>query len=121
MQASTAALLALIIGSTWVLAVVARPYQWWKIVLIMLPLVGYGLIFTLPLTQRIFMLDSSNTQAMTVAVIAGLIAAAFIEALWWILGYRSGRRPAVWIGREEREAAAKQRRLEREDRAAVGV
>ncbi|MGO1944166.1 MAG: HAD-IC family P-type ATPase [Ancrocorticia sp.] len=114
-QAPTAALLALIIGSSWVLAVVARPYEWWKIALILLPLAGYGLIFNLDVTQRIFMLDSSNLDAMLVGTLIGLVAAVFIEALWWFLGIRGGKRPAIWVPREEREAARKQRQLEHEE------
>ncbi|MGO1714699.1 MAG: HAD-IC family P-type ATPase [Ancrocorticia populi] len=112
-QASTAALLALIIGSSWVLSVVARPYEWWKVLLVLLPLLGYGLIFKLPFTQRIFMLDSSNLGAMLIGTAAGIVAALLIEALWWVLGYRYGGKPALWIPKEEREATAKQRNLER--------
>lgn len=113
-QASTAALLALIIGSTWVLAVVARPYTWWKVALILLPLGGYGLIFNLGWTQEIFMLDSSNTSMMLTGTYAGLIAAALIEGLWWLIASRIGDTPAIWIPRAERQAEAKQRHLERQ-------
>ncbi len=113
-QASTAALLALIIASTWVLAVVARPYEWWKLLLVLLPLLGYGLIFTLDFTQNFFMLDSSNTSMMSFATVAGLIAAALIEVLWWVLGAVTGERRPIWTPKTEREAAANQRRLERE-------
>ncbi len=114
-QSSTAALLALIIASTWVLSVVARPYAWWKVALILLPLAGYGFIFTAGFTQKIFMLDSSHTSLMFTATIAGLIGAALIEALWWIVraGSPAQERKPVWIPRAEREAAAAQRRLER--------
>ncbi|MFT0848318.1 HAD-IC family P-type ATPase [Actinomycetaceae bacterium L2_0104] len=113
-QASTAALLALIIASSWVLAVVARPYEWWKILLILLPLLGYGLIFTIDATQNFFMLDSSNASMMGFAAVAGAIGAVCIEVLWWILGAVTGERRPVWLPRGERRAAAKQRRLERQ-------
>ncbi len=113
-QASTAALLALIITSTWVLSVVARPYEWWKIALVFLPLAGYGLIFNLKATQQFFMLDSSNLSMMGFATIAGLIGAAFIEAVWWIQGIVMDERRPVWLTKKEREAAIQQRRLERE-------
>ena len=113
-QASTAALLALIITSTWVLSVVARPYEWWKIALVFLPLVGYGLIFNLKVTQQFFMLDSSNLAMMGFATVAGLIGAALIEAVWWIQGIIIGERRPIWLTKEERDAATRQRRLERE-------
>lgn len=115
-QASTAALLALIMASTWVLAVVARPYEWWKILLILLPLVGYGLIFTLDFTQTIFMLDSSNVEVMSFAAVAGLIGATLIEILWWVLRSVTKSEKPVWMPKQERAAAAAQRRIEREAR-----
>ena len=87
-QESTAALLALIIPSVWVLACVARPWKPWKIALFMTPLVGYGLIFNLPITQHYFMLDSSNTQMMLTATVIGLIAAAAVELVWHLIGKR---------------------------------
>ncbi len=116
-QASTAALVALIVASTWVLATVARPYEWWKVLLIFLPLVGYGLIFTLDITQKYFMLDSSNGQFMIFGIVAGLIGAALIEMTWWIVRATTGDARPVWLPREEREAARTQRALERHERA----
>lgn len=95
-QISTAALLALIISSTWVLAVVARPYTWWKLLVIGLPLLGYGLIFTLPFTQQIFLLDSSNLQLMLQGAVRGLIGAGVIEALWWVVNATTGERPQLF-------------------------
>ena len=112
-QASTAALVALIVSATWVLATVARPYEWWKIALIGLPLIGYGVIFTAGVTQRVFKLDSGNVEAMAVGTAAGLIGAAAIEALWWVLQRATGERRPYWLPKAEREAAAAQRRLER--------
>lgn len=95
-QISTAALLALIISSTWVLVVVARPYTWWKFLVIGLPLLGYGLIFTLPLTQQIFLLDSSNLPLMIQGALCGLIGAGVIEALWWVGNAAAGERPQLF-------------------------
>ncbi|MFT3944280.1 MAG: HAD-IC family P-type ATPase [Ancrocorticia sp.] len=113
-QASTAALLALIITSTWVLSVVARPYEWWKVALVFLPLVGYGLIFNLDITQHFFMLDSSNMAMMGFATVAGLIGAVLIEALWWIQGKLMDEHRPIWLTKQQRQAALQQRRLERE-------
>ena len=33
-QASTAALITLLVTAVWVLAVAARPYQWWRLALV---------------------------------------------------------------------------------------
>lgn len=118
-QASTAALIALIIASTWVLATVARPYEWWKVALVLLPLVGYYLIFTLDITQEYFMLDSSNAGFMHFGIAAGLIGAALIEIVWWVLGALTGERKPLWTPRAEREAQRAQRRIEGEAKKAA--
>lgn len=110
-QASTAALLALIIASTWVLATIARPYEWWKVALILLPLAGYGIIFNWSLTQHFFMLDSSNTDMMLIGTLAGGIAAVIIEMVWWIVQLTSGQRKPLWLPKAERLAQKRQREL----------
>lgn len=120
-QSSTAALLALIIASTWVLATTARPYEWWKVALIVLPLAGYGLIFTLPFTQRMFQLDSSNALFMLVGAVLGLLGALLIEMLWWavqLYGQRrgTGAKP-LWKPRAEREAEKRQREIDKAELA----
>ncbi|MGV9196533.1 HAD-IC family P-type ATPase [Arcanobacterium canis] len=93
---STAALLALIIASTWVLACVARPWTWWKVTLIVLPLVGYGVFFFWEPAQWFFSLDSSNMTMMLTGAAFGLLGAALIEGLWWIVARSVGITPVMW-------------------------
>ena len=95
-QASTAALITLLVSSVWVLAVVARPYQWWRLMLIVGAVVAYVLIFTVPLTQRVFMLDPSNLGITSVALGIGLVGAALIEVLWWVQGAVLGEKRRLW-------------------------
>ena len=95
-QASTAALITLLIGAMWVLAVVARPYQWWRVALVAFSAVGYLVIFALPLAREKFMLDPSDPAVTTPAVLIGLIAAALIEASWWIQGRLLGEPRVLW-------------------------
>ena len=83
-QASTAALATLILASTWLLSVVARPYKWWKVLLVVIAYASYLLIFALPLTQRLFILDSSNTAFMRTGLLIGLATAALVELIWWL-------------------------------------
>ncbi|PRC56551.1 magnesium-transporting ATPase, partial [Mycobacterium sp. ITM-2017-0098] len=40
-QASTAALITLLVAAVWVLAVVARPYEWWRVALVAVSAVAY--------------------------------------------------------------------------------
>ncbi len=95
-QASTAALITLLIGAMWVLAVVARPYQWWRVALVAFSAFGYLVIFALPLAREKFMLDPSDPAVTTPAVLIGLIAAALIEASWWIRGRLLGEPRVLW-------------------------
>jgi cation-transporting ATPase E len=59
-QASTTALMTLIAIALWVLIIVARPYAWWKIALIVTMVGLSAVMFVLPLSQKVFQLDPSN-------------------------------------------------------------
>jgi cation-transporting ATPase E len=96
MQASTGALITLLIGAVWVLAVVARPYQWWRVLLVSTSALAYVVIFALPLAREKFMLDPSNVSVTVTAVLIGLVAAALIEASWWIQGRLLGEPRVLW-------------------------
>ena len=96
MQASTGALITLLIGGLWVLAVVARPYQWWRVALVTVSALAYVVIFSIPLAREKFMLDPSNPTVTTTAVGLGLLAAVVIETLWWLEGRWLGEPRRVW-------------------------
>ncbi|WP_458319396.1 cation-translocating P-type ATPase [Mycolicibacterium brisbanense] len=96
MQASTAALITLLVSSLWVLSVVARPYQWWRVALVVVSGLAYVVIFSLPLAQRLFMLDPSNLEVTSVALGIGLIGAGIIEVLWWVQGVVLGEQRRLW-------------------------
>lgn len=104
-QASTAALTTLMIGGAWVMITTARPYQWWKLLMIVLcVLAAYLTIFWLPgwyaagveslpwLTRFNPQLDPSNGAMMSTGIWLGVGAAAVIEVLWWISGSITGQR-----------------------------
>lgn len=78
-QASTTALITLIMIALWVLAVVARPYNWWKILLLGGSVGGYLLLFAIPFCRTFFKLDPSNVGATTSALIIGGIGIALVE------------------------------------------
>ncbi len=95
-QASTAALITLLIGAVWVLAVVARPYQWWRVALVSVSGLSYVVIFAIPLAREKFMLDPSNLAVTSTGVAIGLVAAGLIEAIWWIQGRALGEPRILW-------------------------
>ena len=95
-QASTAALITLLVTAVWVLAVVARPYEWWRVLLVSLSGLAYVVIFSIPLAQKTFMLDSSNLAVTSIALVIGVTGAAVIEVLWWVQGALTGERRRLW-------------------------
>ncbi len=95
-QASTGALITLLISAWWVLATVARPYEWWRVLLVVCSALAYIVIFSLPLAREWFMLDPSNMAVTSRAVLIGLVAAGLIEALWWLQGRILGETRRLW-------------------------
>lgn len=96
LESSTATLVALVMASLWVLVVVARPYKWWKVGLLAVCALAYGLIFMLPLTQRTFLLDIGNADMMRTAITWGFVGAVLIEANWWIQVAVRGESRRFW-------------------------
>jgi cation-transporting P-type ATPase E len=95
-QASTAALITLLVTAVWVLAVVARPYQWWRVALVSISGLAYVVIFSIPLAQELFMLDISNVAITSMALGIGLVGAAAVEVIWWVQGALLGERRRLW-------------------------
>ncbi|GBG39570.1 cation-translocating P-type ATPase [Mycobacterium montefiorense] len=95
-QASTAALITLLVTALWVLAVVARPYQWWRVALVATCGLAYVAIFSVPLAQQKFLLDPSNLVVTSTALGIGVLGAAAVEATWWIRARMLGIEPRLW-------------------------
>ncbi|MGC4935718.1 HAD-IC family P-type ATPase [Gordonia sp. DT30] len=93
-QAATATLICLIAVALYVLAVVARPYTWWKAALMAASVGAYVIIFAWPWTQHMFKLDSSNWQMNSVAFIAAACGIACVELVSRILPRVIDRRAA---------------------------
>lgn len=98
-QASTGALITLLVTALWVLAVVARPYQWWRVGLVAASALAYVVIFSIPVAQHLFLLDPTNVKITSTALGIGLAGAVLIEALWWVQGALLGERRRLWRDR----------------------
>ncbi|WP_163721836.1 cation-translocating P-type ATPase [Mycolicibacterium psychrotolerans] len=95
-QASTAALITLLVSALWVLAVVARPYEWWRVALVAASALAYVAIFSLPGARELFMLDPSNVATTSTALGIGVLGAAAVEVIWWVQGAVLGETRRLW-------------------------
>lgn len=82
-EASTATLIVLIVSAFWVLVVVARPYTWWKVLLLAVSAGAYLFIFSVRSVASVLNLYWVGRELLIPALIVGAIGAAIIEALWW--------------------------------------
>lgn len=82
-EASTATLIVLIVSAFWVLVVVARPYTWWKVLLLAVSAGAYLFIFSVKSVAAVLNLYWVGKELLIPALIVGAIGAAIIEALWW--------------------------------------
>ena len=82
-------MITLLVTAIWVLAVVARPYEWWRVALVGISGLAYVVIFSIPLAQKTFMLDTSNLAVTSMALVIGVVGAALIEVMWWVQGASS--------------------------------
>lgn len=82
--ASTATLIVLLISAFWVLSVVARPYEWWKIALLIVSALAYFVIFLVRPIAETLHIYTVSANLLMVAIGVGICGAALVEALWWL-------------------------------------
>lgn len=79
MRASTAVFAALIVMAVWVLAMVARPWNRWRALLVAGCAGAYCFVFFFPPVARLVKLDTSDTGLMLSGLGAGVVGIALIE------------------------------------------
>lgn len=82
-RASTAALATLLVGALWVLVVVARPYTWWKVLLVGFSVAFYVGLFSVPALRALLSLDVSDPASLGVGLACGVLAILLTEVLRW--------------------------------------
>ncbi|EKX60022.1 HAD-IC family P-type ATPase [Streptomyces ipomoeae] len=82
---TSVATLTLFLISLWVLAIIARPYTWWRLALVAAMGVGFLLVLVVPWLQDFFALRLVGTTMPWTAVAIAAGAAAVLEFLWkWV-------------------------------------
>ncbi len=85
---TSAATLTLFLVSMWVLAIVARPYTWWRIGLVATMGAGFLLVLVVPWLQEFFALKLVGVTMPWVAVGIAAVAAVALEVLWRVVDRR---------------------------------
>ncbi|MFF7176127.1 cation-translocating P-type ATPase [Streptomyces pseudovenezuelae] len=82
---TSAATLTLFLISMWVLAIIARPYTWWRVALVAAMGLGFVLVLAVPWLQDFFALKLVGLTMPWIAVGISVVAAAALELLWrWV-------------------------------------
>ncbi|MBM7087155.1 HAD-IC family P-type ATPase [Streptomyces sp. S12] len=82
---TSAATLTLFLISMWVLAIIARPYTWWRVGLVAAMGAGFLLVLVVPWLQEFFALKLVGMTMPWTAVGIAAVAAATLEFLWrWV-------------------------------------
>ncbi|WP_077798029.1 HAD-IC family P-type ATPase [Streptomyces sp. JHA26] len=82
---TSTATLTLFLISMWVLAIVARPYTWWRVLLVAAMGLAFAVVLAVPWLQDFFALKLVGTTMPWTAVGVAVAAAASLELLWrWV-------------------------------------
>ncbi|QFQ98278.1 HAD-IC family P-type ATPase [Streptomyces phaeolivaceus] len=82
---TSAATLTLFLISMWVLAIIARPYTWWRLGLVAAMAACFVVVLVVPWLQDFFALRLVGTTMPWIAVAVAAGAAAALELLWrWV-------------------------------------
>ncbi|MGW3336936.1 HAD-IC family P-type ATPase [Streptomyces sp. NPDC001009] len=85
---TSAATLTLFLISMWVLAIIARPYTWWRLALVAAMGGAFLLVLTVPWLQDFFALRLVGNTMPWAAVGVAVVAAAALEVVWRWVGRR---------------------------------
>ena len=83
---TSAATLTLFLVALWVLAIIARPYTWWRILLVAAMGAGFALVLTIPWLQEFFQLELVGMRAPWIAAAIAVAGAVALEIVWRVLG-----------------------------------
>ncbi|MFD4761266.1 HAD-IC family P-type ATPase [Streptomyces sp. NPDC058439] len=85
---TSAATLTLFLVSMWVLAIIARPYTWWRVGLVVAMGLAFLIVLVVPWLQEFFALKLVGAVMPWTAVGIAVVAAAGLEYAWRLVGRR---------------------------------
>ncbi|MFE7352654.1 HAD-IC family P-type ATPase [Streptomyces sp. NPDC057543] len=85
---TSVATLTLFLVSMWVLAIIARPYTWWRVCLVAAMGLAFLIVLVVPWLQQFFALKLVGAVMPWTAVGIAVVAAAGLEYAWRLVGRR---------------------------------
>ncbi|MFH8614787.1 HAD-IC family P-type ATPase [Streptomyces sp. NPDC017979] len=85
---TSAATLTLFLVALWVLAIIARPYTWWRLLLVATMGAGFLIVLVVPWLQEFFALKLVGTTMPWTAVGVAVAASALLELAWRVVDHR---------------------------------
>jgi cation-transporting P-type ATPase E len=82
---TSVATLTLFIVSMWVLAIIARPYTWWRVVLVLAMGAAFAVVLAVPGLQRFFELRLVGVEGPWVGVAVAVVGCVLLELAWRFL------------------------------------
>lgn len=79
---TSAATLALFLTALWALAIIARPYTWWRVLLVLTMAVSFAVVLVVPYLQEFFQLKLVGVTAPWTAVACAAVAGIVLEIVW---------------------------------------
>jgi cation-transporting ATPase E len=92
---TSAATLTLFLMEVWVLAIVARPYTWWRIGLVLAMVLGFLVVLAVPWLQSFFALRLVGDEVPWTAVGVAAVGGVVLEAAWAWVRRREPRAPSA--------------------------
>ncbi|GAB2577529.1 HAD-IC family P-type ATPase [Streptomyces capparidis] len=86
---TSVATLTLFLVAMWVLAVIARPYTWWRVGLVLTMGLGFLVVMVTPYLQTFFELKLVGTEGPWTGVAVAVVAAVLLEISWRVVDRRA--------------------------------
>jgi cation-transporting P-type ATPase E len=94
-QDSTTAWMTLTAIALWVLAIIARPYAWWKVGLLIGMVVLSASPLLVPFLRNFLALDPGDWGQNVIAISCAAVGIVVIEIVWWLVNRLSGEKRRV--------------------------
>jgi cation-transporting ATPase E len=86
MESRSLAAITLFTVAWWVVVMIARPLNAWRVALVLSMVGAFLLVLTVPWLRHFFAFSVPSTADAVVAVLVGIAGIAVLEVLWWVMG-----------------------------------